>query len=180
MSTISLSHSNNLIILTVTSSPPHSSSLPFFPNRKRQISAFSSTLTDFSKVRKLAKNLQTFDDDVWYSKEAVCISSLTTKKHINGLLHSLEDKTHPHDDQCTENYALILQNCRKLDYLELGLQIHGRLIVSGVELCSFISSQLLELYCKLGYIDSARQLFNIMSQRNVFSWTSIIGLYCGL
>ncbi|KAI3872868.1 hypothetical protein MKW92_038441 [Papaver armeniacum] len=185
MSTISLSHSNNFITMIFTSSPhhSHSASLLLLHNRKRQIFA-SSTLTDFSKVRKVEKtrekNHQIFNDEVWYSKEAVCISSLTTNEHIDGLIHSLEDKTHPHNDQCTENYALILQNCRKLDYLELGLQIHGRLIVSGVELCSFLSSQLLELYCKLGYIDSARQLFNTMSQRNVFSWTSIIGLYCGL
>lgn len=174
MSTISLSHSNNFITMIVNSSPhhSHSASLLLLPNRKRQIFA-SSTLTDFSKVPKVEKTRkkphQIFNDDVWYSKEAVCISSLTTNDHIDGLIHSLEDKTHPHNDQCTENYALILQNCRKLDYLEFGLQIHGRLIVSGVELFSFLSSQLLELYCKLGYTDSARQLFNTMSQRNVFS-----------
>ncbi|KAK9082045.1 hypothetical protein Syun_031444 [Stephania yunnanensis] len=38
----------------------------------------------------------------------------------------------------------------------------------------------LELYCKFGLIDDARRLFDGMSERNVFSWTSIMGLYCGL
>ncbi|KAK9081929.1 hypothetical protein Syun_030911 [Stephania yunnanensis] len=57
---------------------------------------------------------------------------------------------------------------------------NARLIVTGVQLCAFLSSQVLELYCKFGLIDDARRLFDGMSERNVFSWTSIMGLYCGL
>ncbi|KAK9081932.1 hypothetical protein Syun_030914 [Stephania yunnanensis] len=64
--------------------------------------------------------------------------------------------------------------------VELGFQVHARLIVTGVQLCAFLTSQVLELYCKFGLIDDARRLFDGMSERNVFSWTSIMGLYCGL
>lgn len=81
---------------------------------------------------------------------------------------------------CSETYALILHNCRKLDKLELGFQVHARLIISGVEFDEFLSSQLLEVYCKIGCIDQARRLFDEMPQRNAFSWTSIMGLYCRL
>ncbi|OVA06991.1 Pentatricopeptide repeat [Macleaya cordata] len=169
----SLHHSNLIIIFT---SSPNSPSSLVRQNRKRRTLA-SSTLTDFSKTPKLAKTHQPIDDNGWCS-----MAKLTSASSDNGefLLKLMEVITQNHNDHSSETYALILQNCRKMDYLELGLQIHARLIVSGVEFCSFLSSQLLELYCKLGFIDSARKLFDIMPLRNVFSWTSIIGLYCGL
>ncbi|KAK9078753.1 hypothetical protein SSX86_002811 [Deinandra increscens subsp. villosa] len=98
-----------------------------------------------------------------------------TFTNVSTLLHSL-DLTNP--DQCVQSYALILKNCRKLHNLQLGLQLHGHMIVTGVELCEFLASQLLEFYCKVGNIDDARKLFDEMPERNVFSWTSVIGMYC--
>ncbi|KAK9081986.1 hypothetical protein Syun_030968 [Stephania yunnanensis] len=71
-------------------------------------------------------------------------------------------------------------NANLFGVVELGFQVHARLIVTGVQLCAFLSTQVLELYCKFGLIDDARRLFDGMSERNVFSWTSIMGLYCGL
>ncbi|KAI3746484.1 hypothetical protein L6452_08918 [Arctium lappa] len=98
-------------------------------------------------------------------------------KNVVTILHSL-DLTNP--DECVQSYALILRNCRKIHNLQLGLQVHGRMIVSGVELCEFLGSQLLEFYCKVCCIDGTRKLFDKMTERNVFSWTSVIGLYCEL
>ncbi|KAD5960406.1 hypothetical protein R6Q59_013531 [Mikania micrantha] len=97
--------------------------------------------------------------------------------NVANVLHSL-DFTNP--DQCVQSYAIILQNCRKLHNLQLGLQVHGHMIVTGVELCEFLGSQLLEFYCKVGGIKETRKLFDEMPERNVFSWTSLIGLYCEL
>ncbi|KAL9999024.1 putative tetratricopeptide-like helical domain superfamily, DYW domain-containing protein [Helianthus debilis subsp. tardiflorus] len=97
--------------------------------------------------------------------------------NVATVLHSL-DLTNP--DQCVQSYALILRNCRKLHNLQLGLQLHGHMIVTGVDLCEFLGSQLLEFYCKLGTVDDTRKLFDEMSERNVFSWTSVIGLYSEL
>ncbi|KAL4578617.1 hypothetical protein LXL04_014744 [Taraxacum kok-saghyz] len=100
-----------------------------------------------------------------------------TLKNVATALHSM-DLTNP--DQCVQSYALILRNCRKLHNLQLGSQVHGHMIVSGVELCEFLGSQLLEFYCKVGCIDNTLKLFDKMPERNVFSWTSLIGLYSEL
>ncbi|KAK9081990.1 hypothetical protein Syun_030972 [Stephania yunnanensis] len=89
------------------------------------------------------------------------------------LLHCI-DLSDP--DECSQTYALIFKNCRRFGVVELGFQVHARLIVTGVQLCAFLSTQVLEVYCKFGLIDDARRLFDGMSERNVFSWTSIMGL----
>ena len=94
------------------------------------------------------------------------------------MLLSSMDLTNP--DECTELYALILQNCRKLNNLRLGFQVHAQLIVNGVEVCEFLGSRLLGVYCKAGCVEDARRVFDKMSDRNVFSWTTIMDVYCGL
>lgn len=83
-------------------------------------------------------------------------------------------------DECSETYASILQYCRSSSNFELGLQIHGHLVVSGVELSAFLGSQLLEFYCKFGLVDDERRLFENLPVRNLFSWTSMMGLHCKL
>lgn len=99
---------------------------------------------------------------------------------LSNAVSFLESMDLSNPDECSETIGLILQSCRKYDNLQLGLQLHGRLIVIGVELCAYLSSQLLEMYCTLSSLDDARMFFDKMSDRNVFSWTSMIGLYCKL
>lgn len=120
---------------------------------------------------------KTHERNQGYSSEFHLIHGNELLRNTVALLESL-DLSDP--DSCSEVFALILQNCRKLDSLEMGSQIHARLIIYGVELDAFLSSQLLELYCKCGCIDDARGLFNEIPERNIFSWTSMIGLYCRL
>ncbi|XP_074331789.1 pentatricopeptide repeat-containing protein At5g40410, mitochondrial-like [Apium graveolens] len=98
-------------------------------------------------------------------------------KNVTFMLQSL-DFTNPYE--CVEIYALILQKCRNFGDLELGFQVHAHMIVCGVELCVFLGSQLVELYCKLRFVNCARRLFDQMGERNVFSWTSIVGMYCDI
>ncbi|KAK3032378.1 hypothetical protein RJ639_037096, partial [Escallonia herrerae] len=96
---------------------------------------------------------------------------------VADLLHFV-DLTNP--DECTQTYAFILQKCKKVDSLQVGVQVHAHMIVSGVEFYAFLGGQLLELYCKIGCTDDARKLFDKMPERNVFSWTSMVEMYCAL
>ncbi|GJZ77778.1 pentatricopeptide repeat-containing protein [Tanacetum coccineum] len=105
------------------------------------------------------------------------ISSFTPVNNVANVIHSMNFRN---PDQCIQTYTLLLKNTRKSHNPKLGLQLHGHMIVSGVEFCDFLSSQLLEFYCKFGFVNDARKLFDGTSERNVFSWTSVIGLYCEL
>ncbi|XP_068662226.1 pentatricopeptide repeat-containing protein At1g20230-like [Aristolochia californica] len=116
-----------------------------------------------------------------YETKRVLECSLVSKSDswvtVNDALQSL-DFGNP--EECARLYALILKNCRRTGDLQLGRQVHAHLTVSGVELCPFLSSQLLEFYCKFELLEEARQLFEEIPERNLFSWTSMIGLYCNL
>ncbi|PWA44562.1 Pentatricopeptide repeat-containing protein [Artemisia annua] len=103
------------------------------------------------------------------------ISSFTPVNNVANVIHSMDFRN---PDKCIQTYTLLLKNCRKSHNPQLGLQLHGHMVVSGVDFCDFLSSQLLEFYCKFLFVHDARKLFNGMSERNVFSWTSVIGLYC--
>ncbi|KDO36195.1 hypothetical protein CISIN_1g038758mg, partial [Citrus sinensis] len=61
--------------------------------------------------------------------------------------------------------------------MELGIQVHAHLIVCGVELCAFLGSQLLEVFCNwtsmmgmynvLGYYEEIVNLFYLMIDKGV-------------
>ncbi|KAJ4724468.1 Pentatricopeptide repeat [Melia azedarach] len=132
----------------------------------RKYLQFASTVTEFETSSKTTKthlsNRRSFNGD----------SSVI--KNVTLLLQSM-DLTDP--DECTETYALIFQKCRKLNNLDVGIQVHAHLIACGVELCAFLGSQLLELYCTFGCVNDARKVFEKIPRRNVFSWTAMMGMY---
>lgn len=138
------------------------------PTGKR--GSLASIITDYEISSKSAKSHRRNH----YSYNGTVFGN-EVLNNVGLLLHSM-DLTNP--DECVQIYALILQKCRKNGDLQLGFQIHAHMVVSGVELYEFLGSQLLELYCKLGCIDCASKLFEKMPERNVFSWTSIVGMYC--
>lgn len=107
-------------------------------------------------------------------------SRVTKDGLLKDLTFMLETLDFTNTYECVEIYALILQKCRKFEDLELGFQVHAHMIVCGVELCVFLGSQLVELYCKLKCVECARRLFDGMGERNVFSWTSVVGMYCDI
>ncbi|XP_022735263.1 pentatricopeptide repeat-containing protein At2g44880 [Durio zibethinus] len=57
-----------------------------------------------------------------------------------------------------------------------GLQIHNHVIKGGFCLDLYVSTALLDMYAKLGIMDSARKAFEEMPERSLVSWTALI---CG-
>ncbi|KAF5744583.1 hypothetical protein HS088_TW07G00158 [Tripterygium wilfordii] len=55
-----------------------------------------------------------------------------------------------------------------------GVEIHGYAVVSGVYDDIYVSSALVDMYAKCGFICEARMLFYQMSERNTVTWNSMI------
>ena len=68
----------------------------------------------------------------------------------------------------------LLQTCTNLGDLQLGKQIHDYIIHNRLELDAFLGNSLVIMYTKCGSIESARQLFDNMTIRNVVSWNAMI------
>ncbi|XP_061341248.1 pentatricopeptide repeat-containing protein At4g25270, chloroplastic [Gastrolobium bilobum] len=65
-----------------------------------------------------------------------------------------------------------------LSLLDLGVQIHGWVIRRGVEWNLSIANSLIIMYSNHGRLDKACWIFNLMPERDVVSWNSIISAHC--
>ncbi|XP_057846957.2 pentatricopeptide repeat-containing protein At4g02750 [Cryptomeria japonica] len=71
----------------------------------------------------------------------------------------------------------VLSACASLAVLEQGRQIQGLVIRSGFVSDVVVGSALLDMYSKCGSVESARQHFEEMPQRDLISWNSMITSY---
>ncbi|PWA90024.1 pentatricopeptide repeat (PPR-like) superfamily protein [Artemisia annua] len=65
-------------------------------------------------------------------------------------------------------------------YLELGQEIHGY-VRDEIGCTMIIGNALLDMYCKCGCLDVAREIFDGLPKKNVICWTSMVSGYvsCG-
>ncbi|CAK9144176.1 unnamed protein product [Ilex paraguariensis] len=71
----------------------------------------------------------------------------------------------------------ILPACAGLEFLNLGMLIHGYGMKLGVDSEISLVNALIALYGKCGNIDIARYLFDQMAVRSVVSWNAMIAAY---
>lgn len=71
-------------------------------------------------------------------------------------------------------YLNILKACFKVS---AGKEVHKCIRNSGLEFDVRVGTALLQMYAECGSIDDARQVFDAMKERNVITWTAMIGAY---
>ncbi|KAJ0972768.1 hypothetical protein J5N97_020727 [Dioscorea zingiberensis] len=69
----------------------------------------------------------------------------------------------------------VLPACAQLGALEFGKWIHKYANKHGLLNRTFVCNALIEMYAKCGSIDQARQLFDGMKERDVITWSTMIG-----
>ncbi|XP_057862811.2 pentatricopeptide repeat-containing protein At2g13600 isoform X2 [Cryptomeria japonica] len=74
-------------------------------------------------------------------------------------------------------FASILPACAKMGALEQGVDIHQRIIESGLFSNVVVANALIDMYAKCGSIYKARELFNKMPERDVISWNAMVAGY---
>ncbi|XP_059068267.1 pentatricopeptide repeat-containing protein At4g13650-like [Cryptomeria japonica] len=74
-------------------------------------------------------------------------------------------------------FASILPACAKMGALEHGINIHQNIKDEGILSDVVVATALIDMYAKCGSLDKARELFDRMPQKNVFSWTAMIAGY---
>nr|GEW85233.1 pentatricopeptide repeat-containing protein At1g31430 [Tanacetum cinerariifolium] len=74
-----------------------------------------------------------------------------------------------------------LSACVALRDLELGKEIHGY-VRDEIGFTMIIGNALLDMYCKCGCLDVAREIFDGLPKKNVICWTSMVSGYvsCGM
>ncbi|XP_031475022.1 pentatricopeptide repeat-containing protein At3g16610-like [Nymphaea colorata] len=70
-------------------------------------------------------------------------------------------------------FPFVLKACSGLSALEDGRKIHDDAVRAGLESDVFVATALIDMYSKCGCLDSAYQVFEKMSQRDVVAWNSM-------
>ncbi|PIA53774.1 hypothetical protein AQUCO_00900388v1 [Aquilegia coerulea] len=73
-------------------------------------------------------------------------------------------------------FSSVLQSCANLAAVEEGRQIHAQIIKSGTIIKSdlFVSSALIDMYAKSGYVTEAKSIFNKVRERDLPTWNAMI------
>ncbi|KAL5577825.1 hypothetical protein UlMin_019524 [Ulmus minor] len=75
------------------------------------------------------------------------------------------------------SYATVLSCCAKLSSSFQGKQVHALITKDGYINDVFVGSALIDMYCKCGDVDWARQFFNMMPAKNTVTWNEMIHGY---
>ncbi|XP_027088819.1 pentatricopeptide repeat-containing protein At4g13650-like [Coffea arabica] len=71
----------------------------------------------------------------------------------------------------------IISTCSKFGSYSVGIQMHTHVIKMGFGSNIYISSALVDMYCKCGTVVSAHHLFDEIPERNAVTWNSLISGY---
>ncbi|KAK8953757.1 Pentatricopeptide repeat-containing protein [Platanthera guangdongensis] len=71
-------------------------------------------------------------------------------------------------------YPSILRTCTYCGELDLGEQIHSMTIKTGFEMNIYVCSVLVDMYSKFGLLESARDILDRQTEKDVVSWTAMI------
>ncbi|XP_019453101.1 PREDICTED: pentatricopeptide repeat-containing protein At4g13650 [Lupinus angustifolius] len=74
-------------------------------------------------------------------------------------------------------YPSILRTCTSSGALYLGEQIHTLVLKSGFQFNVYVSSVLIDMYAKLGKLDTALNILRRVKEKDVVSWTAMIAGY---
>ena len=90
------------------------------------------------------------------------------------LFHQMRQE-HVQADKIT--YLSILKACASPLSLKWGREVHVLIRRDGLESDILVGTALIQMYAKCGSIEEARQAFDNLTNRNVVSWTAMVGAY---
>ncbi|KAL3641181.1 hypothetical protein CASFOL_016149 [Castilleja foliolosa] len=73
--------------------------------------------------------------------------------------------------------ATVIGSCSDLGFLDLGRQVHARMVINDVAFDSVLGSSLVNMYGKCGDLDSADRVLNGMDEPDDYSLSSLISGY---
>ncbi|XP_062116930.1 putative pentatricopeptide repeat-containing protein At3g47840 [Humulus lupulus] len=74
-------------------------------------------------------------------------------------------------------FASLLSVCGSMAMLDQGKQLHAHVVSVGLEYTPIIQSSLINMYSKCGSVKEASELFDVMGQDDIVSWTAMINGY---
>ncbi|RAL52259.1 hypothetical protein DM860_016108 [Cuscuta australis] len=74
-------------------------------------------------------------------------------------------------------FPFVLKACSALSAIDVGRDIHEKVVEAGWERDVFVCAALIDMYAKGGRVDSSRKVFDGVAQRDVVVWNSMLAAY---
>ncbi|KAM3736871.1 hypothetical protein ACB098_09G014200 [Castanea mollissima] len=71
-------------------------------------------------------------------------------------------------------YGCLIQHCTDHGLFRLGRQLHSRLVLFSVTPNNFLASKLITFYSKSNHLRAARNVFDKIPDKNIFSWNALL------
>ncbi|KAJ0099772.1 hypothetical protein Patl1_21578 [Pistacia atlantica] len=135
----------------------------------------------YGKCRALTEACHVFDE--MEGRDAVSWNAIIAAHEQNGneekplsyFVSMLRARIEP--DEFT--YGSILKACASQQALNYGMEIHNRVLKSGMGLNWFVGSTLVDMYCKCEMMEEAEKIHDRMKEKNMVSWNAIISGFSG-
>ncbi|XP_057871105.2 pentatricopeptide repeat-containing protein At2g35030, mitochondrial [Cryptomeria japonica] len=105
------------------------------------------------------------------------IAGFAQNGHGEEALNLFQDMQSAELNPDSMTFSCILSVCANFAALRQGMEIHEKIVRNGFQCDVTVVNALIDMYAKCGSIQKAWELFDKMHQRNVISWTAMIGGY---
>uniref|UniRef100_A0A0A9DTW4 Pentatricopeptide repeat-containing protein n=1 Tax=Arundo donax TaxID=35708 RepID=A0A0A9DTW4_ARUDO len=135
----------------------------------------------YSKCGRIDEARQVFDGMVPHQRSVVAWNSMLAAYALHGWNEEASELYH---DMCESGvgmdqftFSTMPGVFARLGLLEHAKQAHAGLIQRGLPLDVVGNTALLDLYCKWGQMEDARNVFERMPKRNLISWNALLAGY---
>uniref|UniRef100_A0A0D9X0S1 DYW domain-containing protein n=1 Tax=Leersia perrieri TaxID=77586 RepID=A0A0D9X0S1_9ORYZ len=126
------------------------------------------TRMDYSM--KVFNSFSDCDTILWNAMLAGCAQNGSVEEALGIFRRMLQSGVRP----VPVTFSSLIPACGNLALLPLGKQLHAYLIRAVFNDNIFISSSLIDMYCKCGNVSIARRVFNGIQSPDIVSWTAMI------
>ncbi|KAF3441285.1 hypothetical protein FNV43_RR15198 [Rhamnella rubrinervis] len=128
---------------------------------------------DLISAKKALKNMEVDDVVSWNSMIVGCVRQGFVEDAL-----SLFRKMHARDMKIDHfTYPSILNSFAAIKDIRVAESVHCLIIKTGFEAYKLVGNALVDMYAKHGNIDCAYQVFNLIPDKDVISWTSLVTGY---
>ncbi|XVF58433.1 hypothetical protein PTKIN_Ptkin07bG0066500 [Pterospermum kingtungense] len=146
---------------------------------ERDVVSWTSMVVAYTKVSRLEDACHVFNEIPvkntvsWTGLIMGFAQNNSGNEALNLFRQMLEEGTQPN----AYTFVSVLSACADLALIEKGKQIHGHIFRVGTRhdlLNKFVLNALIDMYCKCGDMNSAKLLFEMICEKDVVSWNSLI------
>ncbi|XP_021738682.1 pentatricopeptide repeat-containing protein At4g21065-like [Chenopodium quinoa] len=126
--------------------------------------------SDLGCARKVFDNMLERDVVAWTSMIDGLVDNGRAVEAIRLFEEMVECGVEPND----ATIVSVLRGCAEAGAFEVGRRAHRIVEEQGIGLMANVSTALIDMYCKCGCIDSAREVFDKVLDKDVCAWTAMI------